>query len=292
MTERSEDRPMHVVVRALSALTLLSNRREGLTLQQLHRDLEIPLGSMHRLLHTLESEQFVTRSPSTKRYSLGSAALALGYREQYDSFLVPPPQAVVDAGRESGETVFVTRMIDSRVVCIALVESVHPLRLFVRVGQEMPLHAAASARVVLAHRDPMLVEALLAAHRREAFTSGTIREVNQLIDHLAKVRQHGFDVCSSELDDSVWAVAAPVFDASGRVESGIALAAAAGRADSPERQAELTRIVLGAAATMSRERGYGGPLKDEITLAELTWMFEAAEDDHPFASRMAGGERS
>jgi DNA-binding IclR family transcriptional regulator len=280
--DKVDERPMHVVVRALSVLTALSDRREGLTLQNLHRNLGIPLGSMHRLLRTLEGEQFVTRSPSTKRYSLGAAALALGYHEQYDPFLVPPPQAVIDAGRQSGETVFLTRLIDSRVVCVSLVESVHPLRLYVRVGQEMPLHAAASARAVLAYRDPALVEALLTAHRREAFTPGTIREVNQIIDHLAEIRHHGFDVCSSELDDDVWAVAAPVFNADGRVETSVALAAASRRAARPERQAELTRVVLAAAATLARSLGYAGPLREDATTAELATLFAESRGDHPF----------
>lgn len=284
-TERAEEKPKHVVVRSLSILTQLSERREGLTLQQLHQNLEIPLGTMHRLLATLEGERFVVRSPSTKRYTLGAAALSLGHRDQFDAFVVAPPAAVLDAGRDSGETVFLTQMIDSRVVCISLVESVHPLRLFVRVGQVMPLHAAASARALLAYRDPAFVEALLAAQHREAFTTGTIREINQLIDHLAQVRRHGFDVCSSELDNDVWAVAAPIFDASGRVECSVAMAAAAGRVGTPARRAECTNIVLRAAAQLSRGRGYTGDLVESIDSAALTALYTAAGEGDPFASR-------
>lgn len=284
MAERVDEKPMHVVVRALSVLTALSDRREGVTLQQLHRDLDIPLGSIHRLLRTLEAEAFVTRSATTKRYRLGPASLALGYHEQYDALLVPPPQAVIHLGRQSGETVFLTRMIDSRVICISLIESTHPLRLYVKVGQEMPLHAAASARIVLAHRDPALVEALLAGQRREAYTSGTMREVNQLIDHLAHARRRGFDVCSSELDAAVWAVAAPVYDSTGRVECGVALAAAAGRVESAARKAEFTQLVLQAAETLSRSQGFTGTIAGVRDLAELTAMYEHARDEHPFAS--------
>lgn len=288
MAERGEEKPMHVVVRALSVLTALSNRREGVTLQQLHRELDIPLGSMHRLLRSLEGEEFITRSTTTKRYTLGSAALALGYHEQYDAFLVPAPQPVVELGRKSGETAFLTRMIDSRIICVSLVESTHPLRLFVHVGQEMPLHAAASARIVLAHRDPVLVEALLTGQRREAYTTGTIREVNQLIDHLTLVRNRGFDVCSSELDDAVWAVAAPVYDVFGRVECGIALAAAAGRVDSAERRAEFTSMVLRAAADLSRSQGFTGDLPRIHDIAELTALYETvAGDEHPFLPHTA-----
>ncbi|MGB4136964.1 MAG: IclR family transcriptional regulator [Microbacterium sp.] len=279
----SGEKPMQLLNRALSVLNVLRDRREGVTLQQLHRSLEIPLGSMHRLLQTLESLQYVQRSAATKRYTLGAAALALGEHDDHGNWIVPPPDALLDAGRESGETVFLTRMVDGRVICVSLVVSVHPLRLFVRVGHEMPLHAAASARVVLAHRDPVLIETLLTAGSRGAYTTRTMREVNQIIDHLADVRRRGFDVCSNELDDGVWAVAAPVFEQDGHVEQGVALAAASGRAESPRRRAEFAAIVLRAAERISQERGWTGGFPWDRSAAALTELFEELGDDDRFA---------
>jgi DNA-binding IclR family transcriptional regulator len=274
--------PMQVVVRSLAVLTCLADNRQGLTLQQLHHLLDIPLGSMHRILATLEHERFVSRSTRTKRYILGANATNLVPSQSYESFLVPPPAPVIEAARLTGETIFLTQIIDSRVVCVSLVEARHRLRLFVKIGQEMPLHAAASARVVLAYRDPLVVEVLLAAYPREPFTSGTPREINQLIDHLAQVRERGYDVCNSELDDDVWAIAAPVFDASGRVELGVTLAAAWTRMEDPARRAEVTRIVLTAAKKLSTERGYTGANEiGETDVRELTSRFADSSDGHP-----------
>lgn len=275
MTESSDKgperdpKPMGVVVRALSVLTYLSQHRQGRTLQQLHSDLDIPLGSAHRLMATLEHEQFVRRSASTKRYVLGSSALALSQRNAYDAYLLAPPPALVKAGKKSGETVFLTQMIDTRIVCISLVQSVHPLRLYVHVGQTMPPHAAASARVILAYQDPVMVEALLSTYPKEAFTPGTVREVNRLIDHLAEARAQGFDVCDSELDEDVWAVAAPIFDAHGTVDCGVTLAAAWTRMRPPEIRALATLTVMQVSDELSAEQGYSGPwprrsAKDEL----------------------------
>lgn len=291
MSEGGSDKSMQSVGRALAVLTALSDRREGVTFQQLHRELGIPLGSMHRVLGALEAEQFVARSTATKRYSLGPAALSLGYHEQYDTILMAPPQELIDLGRDTGETVFMTRMVDSRVICVSLVESRHPLRLYVRIGQEMPLHAAASARIILAHRDATLVEAILTAQRREAYTPGTMREVNQLIDRLAAARRRGFDVCSSELDDDVWAVAAPVFDSTGRVEYAVTLAAAAGRVELPERQVDYAKKVLAAAAMMSRGQGYSNS-PNSYTAAELRELLAAGTDEHPRLSDKNGSTDS
>lgn len=252
------DKPMLVVVRALSVLTLLSENPQGLTLQQIHKKLSIPLASTHRILGTLEHEHYVSRSTTTKRYSLGTIARRLTASASYSSYLVQPPAPVLDLGRQSGETVFLTQMVDSRVVCVSLVESVHNLRLFVRVGQEMPLHAAASARAILAYREPALVEALLSTYPRKVFTSGTPRDVNDVIDHLASIRDFGFDVCDSELDDNVWAVAAPVFDEAGRVEYGVTLAAASVRMESLQSRIDAVEMIVAAAHSLSAGLGYTG----------------------------------
>lgn len=275
------DKPMAVVVKSLSVLTALAEATQGLTLQELHRSLEIPLASMHRILSTLDHESFVTRSSATKRYSLGAAARGLGRAASAESELVPPPAALISLGRQTGETAFLTRLVDSRIVCIALVESTHNLRLYVRVGQELPLHAAASARVILAYRDPALVAELLSDYPREAFTAGTPSGVRQVLDRLTTVRVHGFEVCDNELDENVWAVAAPVFDSAGHVEYGVTVAAANARVRSAESRARTTDAVVRAAHALSVERGYDGT-PPPATIAELTRFFAAA-DPEPIA---------
>ncbi|MDI5940240.1 helix-turn-helix domain-containing protein, partial [Micromonospora sp. DH15] len=64
---------MQPVVRALQVLQALSGRPDGMTLQELHLALDIPLGSMHRILAVLREQRFVSRSPIDLRYFLGPA---------------------------------------------------------------------------------------------------------------------------------------------------------------------------------------------------------------------------
>ncbi|MFF7195046.1 MULTISPECIES: IclR family transcriptional regulator C-terminal domain-containing protein [unclassified Streptomyces] len=294
--ERSgADKPMHVVVRALSVLTHLSAYRQGLTLQQLHQQLEIPVGSMHRVMSTLEHTGFVSRSPTTKRYVLGPNALELGHVEDYEPFVIQPPSALVEAERRCGESVVLTQLIDGRVVAVSIAGTKRPLRLFVRLGQEVPLHAAASARAILAYQDPAFVETLLSSYPRASFTSGTVREINRLIDHLAVVRQRGFDVCDNELDEGVWAVSAPVRSGpSGRVSSAVTVCAAWSRVADPADRAVKARIVLDAAQALSREQGYERPFAPDPTQEQLVALMQAdSTSPDVFVPRpsFAGGDR-
>ncbi|GAB1818916.1 IclR family transcriptional regulator [Herbidospora sp. RD11066] len=273
------EKPMHVVVRALNVLSHLAAYRQGLTLQQLHQQLDIPVATMHRLLATLEHEGYVSRSPTTKRYVLGPDALKLGHVEDYESFLIQPPAALVDAERKIGESVILTQLIDGRVVAVSIAGSKRPLRLFVRLGQEVPLHAAASARAILAYQDPVFAEALLASYPRASFTSGTVRELNRIIDHLALVRARGFDVCNNELDEGVWAVSAPVRSGlGGRVQTAVTVCAAWSRVEDPAVRATATRHVLDAAERLSREQGYEGPIDPNPSESELTELLAGAQE--------------
>ncbi|MFI6481438.1 IclR family transcriptional regulator [Nonomuraea sp. NPDC050663] len=247
---------MQVLSRALNVLKKLSVTPQGMTLQELHEELEIPIGSMHRLLAALVEEQYITRSPHNRRYFLGSAAAELVGAPAAHSSLVPAPELLVRANKESGETVFLTSLTGSRIVCISIVEATHPLRLFVQLGQEMPWHAAAAARSVLAYLPQETIDGIVSGLEFNAYTPGTPKTPEEVRAHLAEIRSRGYDVCENELDENVWAVAAPVFTSTGVVVASVTLAAAGHRMRDPIRRVQATEIVLRTARAMSEELGH------------------------------------
>lgn len=252
------NQPMQVVVRALSVLTALTGTRSGKNLQQLHDELDIPMGSLHRMLATLTQTGFVTRSIANGRYFLGREARALSAAPvSPSSQLIMPPRPLQVASEESGETVFLTELIGDSPICVAIAESPsHNLRLFVHVGQEMPLHAAAASRSILAYQSESYVRALLSDADLTAFTAGTPRTISQVLPLLSRIHDRGWDECDNELDDDVWAVAAPVYAADGRVYASVTLAAAAPRMVDPMIREQARNTVLRAAGTLSLELGW------------------------------------
>lgn len=246
-----------LLLRGLSILTCLSEHPEGLTLQQIHETLRIPIGTCHRILSALHKHDFVARSEVTRRFELGAAARRLSGSSEITK---SAPAALTTAADETGETAFLAALRGDAVECVSLVESKHNLRLFVKRGQKLPLHAAASARTLLAYAKPKLVERLLSSLSMTSFTPGTIRDVNKLIDHLAEIRERGFDVCDSELDRNVWAVAAPVYGFDNSVQWALTVAAAESRVRSVDTRVAITQSALSAARSMSRAMGFEGEL--------------------------------
>jgi IclR family acetate operon transcriptional repressor len=250
-------KPVEVVVRAVEVLNAVASARGGRTLQELHDELEIPLGSLHRILTTLGQSDYLRRSPVTKRYFLGRAARALGGGAGSPSArLIQPPPALVEAAAETGETAFLTELVGDVPVCVSIVEAEHALRLFVRIGQEMPLHAAASSRAILAHLDEEVARTLLTGSEPlTGFTEGTPRDIEDVMQVLREVRAHGYALCDNELDPNAWAVSAPIRDSEDRVTSSVTITAPGPRVADPEVRTRATRAVLRAADALSAELG-------------------------------------
>ncbi|MEV0195754.1 IclR family transcriptional regulator [Nonomuraea sp. NPDC050691] len=260
---------MQVIIRALNVLQAIARSKEGMTLQELVIELDIPLGSMHRLLAVLEEQRFVSRSPTNRRYFLGVEARGLTERSnaRTPSLVTPHPELNALA-EQSGETVFLTEIFDDRAVCTALVEGVHPLRLFVRIGQEMPLHAAAAARAILAFLDDQTTLRLLEARPLTPFTEDTPRTLSEVMERLTAIRVRGYDTCDDELDRGVWAISAPVRISTGSVCASVTLAAPARRSERAEQRQAFRTLVLQAAQRMSEDLGYvrpgAVPVRDEL----------------------------
>lgn len=249
---------MKSVTRALHLLQAVSRSGTGVTLSELGEMLDIPLPSLHRLLAVLSDEGFVARSPATKRYLAGPNLRELESpgRGGHTSALVRPHPAMQKAAEVTGETVFLTELHGGRAVCVALVEGRHPLRLFVHIGKEMPLHAAASARTLLVDLPDDELVALFDSHPLTAFTDDTPSTSGQVLDHVRAIRERGYDICQDELDEDVWAFSVPVRDASGSVEASITLAAPLGRMLVEGRQDTARAAVLEAASVLSLSLGH------------------------------------
>lgn len=253
---------MQALRRSTQVLQEISEHSGGLTLQQLVTRLGIPLASMHRLLGALGDEGLVVRSPATRRYVIGPTIhrLATGWKTRSDVADVARPH-LERLRHDLSETAFVSQLVGDKVICVALAESTHRLRLFVRVGQEMPLHATAAARAILAYRRPPFARAALSARRLQAYNGRTQTDVQAIVRRLAHIREQGYDTCEDELDQGVWAVAAPIGGPAGEIDASVSVAGPAHRLADSATRLETIRAVQSAARAIDADLGVA-PLSD------------------------------
>lgn len=122
---------------------------------------------------------------------------------------------------ETGETVLLTRRSGNRVVCLEREESSRNLRLSYERGQVLPVHAGASALVLLAWLDDKELDRTLGSEPLERFTDNTITDPQALRSRLGEIRRRGYVVTYGERDQGVVGVAAPIFGRRDQVIAGL-----------------------------------------------------------------------
>lgn len=247
---------MQPVIRALDVLTALSGSGAGMTLAQIAEKVSLPLSTAHRFMAVLEEKNFVIRTVG-RRYLLGPAVRALlstTETEQVREVSGPVMRKLI---RDHGETVLLAEMIGSEVVCVAFLEGTRALRHHVQLGSKLPINAASSARMILSGLREDELDEIIRGVNFDRYTPRTITSVTELKRHLTSTRAKGFDVCDDEMENHIWAVSAPLADATGQLPYALTIVAPLPSVESAERRQELASSVCAAGFAISKE--LGGP---------------------------------
>lgn len=204
--------PVKSAGRALEVLEALAASPQRRSLVDLSRALGIPKSSLHGILRTMMQRGWVETDDTGTRFSLGVRALQVGaaYLESDDA--VGLVAGVLDnLSRQFGEAVHLGRLAGRNVVYLAKRESVHPLRLYSAIGRQLPAHATALGKVLLAEHPDEVVDTLL-SWPLPALTRHTITEPDALHAELARVRDLGHAVDRQENTDGIvcFAVTVPL----------------------------------------------------------------------------------
>ncbi len=246
---------MKPVVRSLRILRTVANSGGGLTLQDMAHELDLPLSTVHRLAGVLEDEAFLTRTPRAKRYVLGPAVRSLMSRTETEHIREVARPAMWRLRREYGEAVYLAELIGAEVICVDHLSGTGQLRLFVELGRSMPLHASASARVILAMLDDDIRTGLLDHLDMPSLTEQTITTATELNRRIGLIRRRGYDISERELDPHGWAVAAPLRNADGTLYAAITVVAPESNVAREKRRSDIQNAVVTAAKEISVELG-------------------------------------
>jgi DNA-binding IclR family transcriptional regulator len=138
------------VERAIAIMRAFAPEDRGLELAQIADRSGLHKSTILRLLQTLLRHRFVVRS-GDNRYALGPALLQLGaiYQANHDvaDVLIPVMRGLAAS---TGESVTYYVPDGDMRVCAHRIESHHPLRYIVRLGDSLPLGVGSGGRVLAA----------------------------------------------------------------------------------------------------------------------------------------------
>jgi IclR family acetate operon transcriptional repressor len=250
VTATPETQPtLQALERAFAVLDVFSPEAPEWTTTEIARAAALPVATTHRILAVLKSLRYVERDERTKRFRLGGAALDLGERARVVLDLRTSAQPVLRRlARETDETALlvVPNERRDRSVCLERVETSQPLRLSVEPGRQLPLHAGASQKALLAFMSEEEIERVLSAPL-ERVCRATVTDPEALRGQLAEIRRRGWAISVEETNLGAWGVAVPLLAADGSVVASFGLAGPTVRLSEEEVADQLARLHGGAA---------------------------------------------
>jgi len=237
---------IRVLDRALDILECFSEDSKEMNLMEIVDKTGLSASTVHRIIKTLEHREYLLRDEETKRYSLGARVVRLGslaennsgngLREVAYDYLV----AVRDRINESA-SLYVRDGLSR--ICIERVESKLLLRRVITVGERLPVVSGATGKVLLSD--------LSEAELTELLGDG----YEELKKELVKVREQGYWVTSGEREQGLSAIAAPVYNAKGRVIAAVSISGPTARMIDEE-LAEKVQNIVDCGKNISRKMGY------------------------------------
>lgn len=230
------------VIKAFDILRLFTPHTNALSAAQVARRLGMTTATAHRFLLTLVNVGAVARDEKGQ-FHLGMLMADLGDRVAHDSVLSKAVQPHIDALLgEFRESVALAVLDGDQAVVAASGEPERSLHIGTSVGQQLPLHASASGKVLLAHQPAQRLEKLFDRVPLERLTAHTIVDVADLRSHLNQVRRQGFAEDLEEMEDGLCCVSVPVFGAHGVLKGALSISSPLARVDADRRAAHTEAL--------------------------------------------------
>lgn len=166
---------------------------------------DLSLSTTSRLMRVLADRRLLERQEESSAYTLGSRLLAIVRPSRDQGDLLASARPAMELLRAAtGETVSLHVAADDRRVCIAEVQSLHPVRRVVPLGFSVPLHFGATGHVLLAG---------MTSSERERYLTrldASPTEVRALRRRLDRVRKQGFMIAVESWEKGLSGISAPV----------------------------------------------------------------------------------
>lgn len=251
---------VQAIERGCSILDLLGKGKQTYSIRELASELDLPKPTVHRMLATFCRFGYVTQDEVSKEYRLGFRLVELGQAvlDRIDVRKEAEPCLHRLATRVQ-ETVHLAILDEHEIVYLEKVERMDGpkgLRMASRVGMRIFAHSCAVGKVLLAFMPDKGKTEIFSEKGLPRLTENTIVDEEQLLEHLAFVKQQGYAVDDEENEVGIRCVAAPVRNDRGEAIAGISISGPTVRMPLERIHHELKKEVMKTAAEVSSRLGY------------------------------------
>ncbi|SCZ70951.1 IclR family transcriptional regulator [Epibacterium ulvae] len=216
LTKRQGQIPTNL--RLLLVIEEVAKRGVAVKPSDMVESLGLPKATIHRLLHTCETEGFLQRDLDGRAYGPGPRLRKLAADTMSSEHLRTARLTVLKAvAEELGETCNLATPDREGMIYLDRVETHWPLRIQMPIGTQVPFHCTASGKMYLSTLRPNTLEAILNVRTLKAHTDRSETNPAALMQEIETTRIRGYATDDQEFIDGMCAVAVPVLDTQGRL---------------------------------------------------------------------------
>lgn len=255
----AEESSSTAVERALSILEAVAGRGTGMTNSEISRRLEIPKSTASYLLRALERRGYLRRDAASGKYKLGLKVLGLSHGVLMSLDIREIAQPVLRQFVERTRLTSHLAILDQgRAVYVEKVEAPGFVKMDTWIGHRVDVHVTAVGKALAAALPEAELEAIVKERGLRKHTPHSLTVRTKFLRELEKVRAQGYAVDDEENSVGVRCIAAPVYDAEGKVVAAFGTSGTTAQIDG----ANLLRVaemVKEAARRISQQLGYQAP---------------------------------
>ncbi len=212
------------VEKVLAILEYMAGRSPE-RLLDLARELHMNTSTLNRFLLTLKQHGYVAQEEGTDRYYMTYKICTLGNRinRDKDMRMISKPY-LYKIAETFGESCCLAVEENHKVVYIDIVQTPgNLLRSMQRIGSIAPMYCTGIGKLLLLNYTEEDLDRYIKSEGLKPFTQYTITTKERLMEELEQVRISGVAYDNEECEIGARCLAAPVYDAEGRVLAGISV---------------------------------------------------------------------
>lgn len=238
-------------------LDRIYSRQRLLTLEEITLATGYKKTTCFRILKTLQSLGIVELWPGTKKYQYGPRLAAIGLSALKNMNLRQVALPILQILRdETKETINLTVLSGSDILYVERIMSDYLVNVNVNIGDRLPVYCASMGKVILAYLPESKLEEILSSITFTRKTEKTIVSKSILLKELEKIRNDGYAINDEELEKGLRAVAAPIFDYTGKAFAATNIAWTTARHPERETFSEYAIKIVQAAKQISQLLGH------------------------------------
>lgn len=210
--------------RVIGILELLAPSGSGMKHKKIAEELDIPKGSLTKLLANLIDSSYLTFDSENKTYKLGSRILTLANSYISNLDIAQAAQPIIrDLVAKTDESCYLTIRDRNSALLVYRKYGKQPMSLRLEIGARIPLYATASGKAILAFLPKQEVDNYFSSVELRPFTHSTITDPATLLHELELVRSEQIAYSHEEQFEGLAGIAAPIFRSDGNVVASITI---------------------------------------------------------------------